>query len=165
MEKKEGEGRNGENRKGRGRGQKKLGLNLIIYAFHLSSPTPHLEGIYNQVAPKYCARGKISDSQLSQLQHNVNFRPFDNYKHYFHHFKHDSTILTTFNHDVNLSPLDRVVTCLLSIELDGAVWVVKPLLDDGGEFADALAFFSQHVLSPRRQNDDLGAGWRHAHLV
>merc|ERR1712121_103693 len=53
---------------------------------------------------------------------------------------------------------------LLGVELDGAIGVVEPLLDDGGEFADSLAFVAQHVLSPRRQDNDLGARWCHAHL-
>ena len=55
-------------------------------------------------------------------------------------------------------------THLLSIQLDGAIRVVEPLLHYGGKFADALAFVSQHVLSTRRQDDDLGTGWRHTDL-
>jgi len=53
---------------------------------------------------------------------------------------------------------------LLGVELDCAIGIVEPLLDDRSEFANALAFVTQHILSPSRQDDDLRARRSHAHL-
>jgi len=53
---------------------------------------------------------------------------------------------------------------LLSVKLDGTIGVVEALLHDGSQFADALAFVTQHILGARRKDDDLRARWSHAHL-
>jgi len=53
---------------------------------------------------------------------------------------------------------------LLSVQLDCVVLKVEALLHDRGELANASALLAEHLLSLCGEDDDLGAGWSHAHL-
>ena len=48
--------------------------------------------------------------------------------------------------------------------LDGVLIEVEPLLDEGGELANAAALLAEHVLGAGGENDDLGPGRGHADL-
>ena len=47
---------------------------------------------------------------------------------------------------------------LLSVELDGALREVEPLLNDSRQLANASALLAQNVLGPGGHDDDLGPG-------
>merc|ERR1712090_75176 len=53
---------------------------------------------------------------------------------------------------------------LLGIQFDGTIGIVEALLNDGGQFTNTLTFVVQHILSARREDDNLRARRRHAHL-
>jgi len=53
---------------------------------------------------------------------------------------------------------------LLGIQFDGTIGIVEALLNDGGQFTNTLTFVAQHILSARREDDNLRARRRHAHL-
>ena len=53
---------------------------------------------------------------------------------------------------------------LLSIQLDGALGEVEPLLDDAGELSDPPALLSEDILGPGGHDDDLGPGGGHSDL-
>jgi len=53
---------------------------------------------------------------------------------------------------------------LLGIQFDGTIGIVEALLNDGGQFTNTLTFVAQHVLRTRREDDNLRARGRHAHL-
>ena len=53
---------------------------------------------------------------------------------------------------------------LLGIQFDGTIGIVEALLNDGGQFTNTLTFVSQHILRARREDDNLRARRRHAHL-
>lgn len=53
---------------------------------------------------------------------------------------------------------------LLGVQLNGVLWEVEPLLDDGRQFTDATALLAEDVLGPRGHDDDLGTGRSDADL-
>ena len=48
--------------------------------------------------------------------------------------------------------------------LDGVLVEVEPLLDEGGELANAAALLAEDVLGAGGENDDLGPGRGHTDL-